>query len=84
LAYRSVTAAICQRSPKPLNELPQFYIVRCGTLWTVALRRPIFKQNKGSATISLGLNYSSRGSSQSPSRDTVLLCTRISQQNSLL
>jgi hypothetical protein len=40
---------------------------------TVALRRPIFKQIKGSATISLGLNYCSMGSSQSPSHDTVPL-----------
>jgi hypothetical protein len=30
-----------------------FYIDECGTLWTVALRWPIFKQKKGSATISL-------------------------------
>jgi hypothetical protein len=37
------------------------------------LKRPIFKQKKGSATISLGLNYCSMGSSHSLSRDTVPL-----------
>jgi hypothetical protein len=36
-------------------------------------RWPIFKQKKGSTTISLGLNYRFMGSSQSPSRDTVPL-----------
>jgi hypothetical protein len=49
------------------------YIDGCGTLRTVALSRPIFKQKKGSATISLGLNYCCMGSSHSPSRDTVPL-----------
>jgi hypothetical protein len=43
------------------------------SLRTVALRRPIFKQKKVSATISLGLNYCSMGSSLSPFRDTVPL-----------
>jgi hypothetical protein len=41
------------------------------SLWTVALRLSIFKQKKGSATISVGLSYCSMGSSQPPSRDTV-------------
>jgi hypothetical protein len=36
-----------------------FYIDGCGTLRTVALRRPVFKQKKVSATISLSLNYCS-------------------------
>jgi hypothetical protein len=48
-----------------------FYIDGCVTLRTVALRRPIFKQKKGYATISLGLNYCSMGSSQPLSCDTV-------------
>jgi hypothetical protein len=42
-------------------------------LRTVALRRPIFEQNKGSATIRLGLNYCSMCSLLSPFRDTVPL-----------
>jgi hypothetical protein len=50
-----------------------FYINGCVTLWTVALRRQIFKQKKGFATISLGLKYCSMGSTQSPSCDTVPL-----------
>jgi hypothetical protein len=41
------------------------------TVQNVALKLPIFKQTKGCATISLGLNYCSMGSSQPPSRDTV-------------
>jgi hypothetical protein len=35
------------------------------------LKWPIFKQKKGCATISLGLNYCSMGSSQPPFRDSV-------------
>jgi hypothetical protein len=50
-----------------------FCIDGCGTLQSFALRRPIFKQKKGSATISLGLNYYSMGSSLSPFHDTVSL-----------
>jgi hypothetical protein len=50
-----------------------FHIDGFCTLRTVALRRPIFKQKKGSATISLGLNYCSMGSSHSLSYDTVPL-----------
>jgi hypothetical protein len=38
---------------------------------TVALKRPIFKQKKGYATIGLGLNYHFMGSSQPPPRDSV-------------
>jgi hypothetical protein len=45
------------------------YINGCVTLQTVALRQPIFKQKKGSPTISLGLR--SMGSSQPSSRDTI-------------
>jgi hypothetical protein len=41
------------------------------------LKWPIFKQKKGCATISWGLNYSSMGSSQPPSRDTVPLTCQI-------
>jgi hypothetical protein len=49
-----------------------FYIDGCVNLRTVALRQPIFKQEKWWETIRLGLNYCSIGSSQppSPSRDT--------------
>jgi hypothetical protein len=47
-----------------------FYIEGCGTLQTVALRWPIFKQKKGSTNISLGRNYCSMGSSHLPSHDT--------------
>jgi hypothetical protein len=36
-----------------------FYIDGCVTLRAVALRWQVFKQKKGSATISLGLNYCS-------------------------
>jgi hypothetical protein len=43
---------------------PVFYIDGCATLQTFTLRWPIFKQKKGSLTISLGLNYCSMGSSQ--------------------
>jgi hypothetical protein len=42
---------------------------------------PIFKQEKGSVTISLGLNYCSMSSSQSPSRDTVALSLSHQIQN---
>jgi hypothetical protein len=52
-----------------------------GTLRTVALRWPIFKQKKGSATISLGLNYCSMGSSLSPFRDTVPLIRNLASYN---
>jgi hypothetical protein len=48
-----------------------FYIDGCGTLRTVALRRPIFQQKKRPTTISSGLNYCSLGSSHSQSCDTV-------------
>jgi hypothetical protein len=61
-----------------------FHIDGCGTLRTVALRRPIFKQKKGFATISLGLNYCSMGSSHSLSRDTVPLKWRCDRQASEL
>jgi hypothetical protein len=50
-----------------------FYIEGCDTVQTVALKWPIFKQKKGCATISLGLNYCSMGSVQPPSCDTVPL-----------
>jgi hypothetical protein len=55
-----------------------FYIDGCVTLRAVALRRPIFKQKKRSATIILGLNYYrySMGSSLSPFRDTVPLSSK--------
>jgi hypothetical protein len=69
LAYRTVTAAICQRSPQPWCWIwrTSFNNDGCVTLWTFALKWPIFKQKKRSATIS------SMGSSQLPSRDTVPL-----------
>jgi hypothetical protein len=52
---------------------PCFNIDGCTTLWTVALKQPIFKRKKGFANISLGLNYCSMGSSWPWSRDTVPL-----------
>jgi hypothetical protein len=52
---------------------PCFNIDGCATLWTVALKRPIFKWKKGFANISLGLNYCSMCSSWPWSRDTVPL-----------
>jgi hypothetical protein len=57
---------------------PGFYIDGCTILWALAKIRQIFKQKKGSATISLGLIYYSMVLSQPPSRDTVfnvLFCT---------
>jgi hypothetical protein len=54
-------------------RIPCFNIDGCAILWTVALKRPIFKQKKGFANISLGLNYCSMGSSWQRSRDTVPL-----------
>jgi hypothetical protein len=56
-----------------------FHIDGCGTLRTVALRRPIFRQKKGSAAISLGLNFCSMGSSHSLSRDTVPLTVSVNK-----
>jgi hypothetical protein len=50
-----------------------FYIYGSTAQWTVALKRPIFKQKKGFANLSLGLIYYSIASSQPPSRDTVPL-----------
>jgi hypothetical protein len=54
---------------------PCFNIDGGATLWTVALKRPIFKRKKGFANISLGLNYCYMGSSWPRSRDTVPLNT---------
>jgi hypothetical protein len=45
----------------------------CATRRAVALRRQIFKQKKGFANLSLGLNYHSKALPQPPSRDTVPL-----------
>jgi hypothetical protein len=50
-----------------------FYINRGTTLWTVALKRPIFKQKKGVANLNLGLLLYSEALSQPWSRDTVPL-----------
>jgi hypothetical protein len=53
-----------------------FYINGCVTLWLYGLSLKdgrFLKRKKGSATISLGLNYCSMGSYQSPSHDTVPL-----------
>jgi hypothetical protein len=50
-----------------------FYIDGCATRRAVALRRRIFKQKKGFANLSLGLNYHSKAFPQPPSRDTVPL-----------
>jgi hypothetical protein len=74
--------AKCQESPK--DQMPScskirrirrpcFNIDGCATLWTITLKRPIFKQKKGFANISLGLNYCSMGSCWPRSRDTVPL-----------
>jgi hypothetical protein len=52
---------------------PWFYIYRGTTLWTVALKRPIFKRKKVFANLSLGLIYHSKALPQPPSRDTVPL-----------
>jgi hypothetical protein len=52
---------------------PWFYIYWGTTLWTVALKRPIFKRKKGFANLSLGLIYHSKTLPQPPSRDTVPL-----------
>jgi hypothetical protein len=49
-----------------------FYIDGCATVRTVALKWQIFKQKKGCAAICWGLNYCSMGSSQPPSRDTLI------------
>jgi hypothetical protein len=65
----------------PPNLDSQFLHDGCGTLRTVALRRPIFKPKKGSSTISLGLNYYSIGLSQPPFRDTISLMSVQLNQN---
>jgi hypothetical protein len=52
---------------------PWFYIYGGTTLWTVALKRPIFKRKKGFANLSLGLIYHSKALPQPPSRDIVPL-----------
>jgi hypothetical protein len=52
---------------------PWIYIYRGTTLWTVALKRPIFKRKKGFANLSLGLIYHSKALPQPPSHDTVPL-----------
>jgi hypothetical protein len=57
-----------QNSPDLENRL---YIIGCATVWTVALRRTIFKWKKGFATIILGLIYYSMVVSQPPFHDTV-------------
>jgi hypothetical protein len=50
-----------------------FYIDGCATVRTIVLRRAIFKQKKGFATISLGLIYRFMVLSQPPSRDNAPL-----------
>jgi hypothetical protein len=54
-------------------QKPCFNINGCATLWTIALKWPIFKRKKGFANISLGLNYCSMGTSWPRSHDTVPL-----------
>jgi hypothetical protein len=62
------------KSQQNLQDLEsRFYIDGCTIVWTLAYRRRIFKQKKGSATIGLGLNYHSMVLSQPLSRDTVPL-----------
>jgi hypothetical protein len=55
------------------SKIPRIYRtwMRSSMECTVALRWPIFKQKKGYATSSLGINHCSKGSSQPPSHDTV-------------
>jgi hypothetical protein len=71
------TIGISQPSQKPRSsKIHQiwrtgFYIDKCATIRTVALRQTIFKQKKGFATISLGLICHSLVLSQLPSRGTV-------------
>jgi hypothetical protein len=62
---------------------PPHYIDGCTTVQTVALNWPIFKQKKGRATICLGLNSCSMGSSQPPSRDTVPLKINLPPQKTV-
>jgi hypothetical protein len=57
---------------RPILE-PWFYIYKCATLWTVALKRPIFKRKNVFANLSYGLFYDSKALSQPRSRDTVPL-----------
>jgi hypothetical protein len=57
----------------PPDLMTRFYIDGCATRRAVALRRRIFKQKKGFANLSLGLNYHSKALPQPPSRDTVPL-----------
>jgi hypothetical protein len=88
LAYRSRLSAICQGTVRDMPKLEKstpilskirqiwrtcFYIDGCATVRTIALKWPIFEQKKGPATICLGLNYCSMGSSQPPSCETVPL-----------
>jgi hypothetical protein len=55
--FFSVQSAICQQLLKPLHKVPRiangFNIYGCTTLWTVALKRLIYKQKKDFANISL-------------------------------
>jgi hypothetical protein len=53
--------------------ITRFYIDGRATRRAVALRRPIFKRNKGFANLSLGLNYHSKALHRPPSRDTIPL-----------
>jgi hypothetical protein len=53
--------------------ITRFHIYGYATRWAIALRRRIFKQKKGFANLSLGLNYHSKALPQPPSRDTVPL-----------
>jgi hypothetical protein len=81
LAYLSRQSVICQGTlgKKPNHSKicqiwrTSFYIDGCASLRTVAFKRPIFKQKKGYANISLGLNSCSMGSYQPPSRSSVPL-----------
>jgi hypothetical protein len=81
-AVCKIRAAICHwdnpnwnPSPSKTRRIwePWFYIYRGTNLWTVALKRPIFKQKKGFANLSFGLLLCSEALSQPWSRDTVPL-----------
>jgi hypothetical protein len=72
LAYCAVMAAICQRSPPPLPELPTLGNRLATELQqnppdlNLSFKMADFYMKKGLANISLGLNYCSMGSSITP------------------
>jgi hypothetical protein len=76
--YANGLCAKCQSQgsrPQVLAKSPgsgePVYIDGCTTVRTIALKWPIFKQKKGCAAISLGLNCYSMGSFQPPSHSFI-------------